>query len=109
MTSALAPCLALQPQRLACSSNGTALLDPAELQVARIKYEQSNALVNEDQKDLGEAEHQQLEALRQKRWADLITRQCSTVLKSVQSHKVCLAVKILGGKNDICVLVAVFI
>lgn len=58
------------------------------MQVARIKCEQSNALVKEDQKDLGEEEHSQLEILRQKRWADLITRQCSTVLKSVQSHKV---------------------
>ena len=61
------------------------------VQVARIKYEQSSSLVAEDQKALTEADQEQLEALRQKRWMDLITRQCSTVLKSVQSHKVSIA------------------
>lgn len=63
------------------------------VQVARIKYEQSSSLVTEDQKELTEADQEQLETLRQKRWMDLITRQCSTVLKSVQSHKVSIALR----------------
>lgn len=59
------------------------------LQVARIRYEQSSALLAEEQKELSEQEEQQLEALQQKRLADLVVRQCTTVLKSVLAHKVC--------------------
>lgn len=58
------------------------------LQVARIRYEQSSALLAEEQKELSEQEEQQMEALQQKRLADLVLRQCTTVLKSVLAHKV---------------------
>ena len=58
------------------------------LQVARIRYEQSSALLAEEQKELSEQEEQQLEALQQKRLADLVVRQCTTILKSVLAHKV---------------------
>ena len=63
------------------------------LQVARIRFEQSSALLAEEQKELSEQEEQQLEGLQQKRLADLVVRQCSTILKSVVAHKVCVVNK----------------
>ncbi len=58
------------------------------MQVARIRYKQSTAFLAEEQRDLSEQEEQQLEALQQKRLADLVARQCTTSLKSVLAHKV---------------------
>ncbi len=59
-----------------------------QLQVTRIRYEQSTAVLAEEQRDLSEQEEQQLEVLHQKRSADLVLRQCATCLKSVTAHKV---------------------
>ncbi len=59
-----------------------------QLQVTRIRYEQSTAVLAEEQRDLSEQEEQQLDVLHQKRSADLVLRQCATCLKSVTAHKV---------------------
>lgn len=59
-----------------------------DLQVTRIRYEQSTALLTEEQRELCEQEEQQLTILQQKRLADLVVRQCATCLKSVTAHKV---------------------
>ncbi|KAL0051058.1 hypothetical protein WJX82_001222 [Trebouxia sp. C0006] len=56
-------------------------------EVTRIRYEQSTAVLEEEQRDLSEQEEQQLELLHQKRSADLVLRQCATCLKSVTAHK----------------------
>ncbi|KAL0026079.1 hypothetical protein WJX79_007769 [Trebouxia sp. C0005] len=56
-------------------------------EVTRIRYEQSTAVLAEEQRDLSEQEEQQLEVLHQKRSADLVLRQCATCLKSVTAHK----------------------
>lgn len=58
------------------------------MQVTRIRYEQSTALLTEEQRELCEQEEQQLTVLQQKRLADLVVRQCATCLKSVTAHKV---------------------
>ena len=72
------------------------------LQVARIRYEQSSALLAEEQKELSEQEEQQLEALQQKRLADLVVRQCTTVLKSVLAHKVCHSIYLSCHCSNLC-------
>ncbi|KAL0031566.1 hypothetical protein WJX77_007539 [Trebouxia sp. C0004] len=56
-------------------------------EVTRIRYEQSTAVLAEEQRDLSEQEEQQVEVLHQKRSADLVLRQCATCLKSVTAHK----------------------
>ena len=74
------------------------------LQVARVRYEQSSALLAEEQKELSEQEEQQLETLQQKRLADLVVRQCTTILKSVLAHKV----SHLSGPQQICPLLTIY-
>ena len=59
-----------------------------QLQVTRVRYEQSTAVLEEEHRDLSEQEEQQVELLHQKRSADLVLRQCATCLKSVTGHKV---------------------
>ena len=56
-------------------------------------------MLAEEQKELSEQEEQQLEALQQKRLADLVLRQCTTVLKSVLSHKVRLPVALVHSQQ----------
>ena len=72
--------------------------------MARIRYEQSSALLAEEQKELSEQEEQQLETMQQKRLADLVLRQCTTILKSVLAHKVGHP----SGPQQICTLSSMF-